>query len=235
MDVVLALGGMGTRLYEITKDLIPKPMVDCGGKPFLWFLLNYLRHNVPELKRFIFLTGHLRDHIGDYFGDSFSNIPIVYSIENRPLGTGGALREACINYSIGELIFLNGDTLHEIDYDALIGAYRSANNTNEEMVVVSSCKVDNVARYGALELSGSLVTNFREKGASSVSNYIYSGSTVMQGNQILAPRYSPISDFSKEFLSPLAEERMLKAHIDSGYFVDIGIPQDYFSFCQRLI
>ncbi|MAJ85350.1 MAG: hypothetical protein CL687_00030 [Candidatus Pelagibacter sp.] len=234
MDVVLALGGMGTRLYGITKDLIPKPMVDCGGKPFLWFLLNYLRHNVPELKRFIFLTGHLGDHIKDYFSDSFSKIPIVYSTEDRLLGTGGALREACINFSIGELIFLNGDTLHEIDYAALIGAYRASNQTNEGMVVISSCKVDNVARYGALELSGSLVTNFREKGDSSVGNLIYSGSAVMQSKQILAPRYSSIRDFSKEFLSPLAEERMLEAHIDPGYFVDIGIPKDYISFCQRL-
>jgi D-glycero-alpha-D-manno-heptose 1-phosphate guanylyltransferase len=234
MDVVLALGGMGTRLHGVTKDLLPKPLVDCGGKPFLWLLLNYLRQNVPELKRFIFLTGHLGGSIRDYFGDCFSEIPIMYSTEDRPLGTGGALRQACLDYSIGELIFLNGDTLHEIDYAALIGAYRAANQTHAGRVVISSCKVDRVDRYGALELSGSLVTNFREKGASSLSNLIYSGSAVMQGNQILAPSYSSIKDFSKEFLSPMAGERMLEAYIDHGYFVDIGIPQDYFLFCERL-
>jgi NDP-sugar pyrophosphorylase family protein len=56
----------------------------------------------------------------------------------------------------------------------------------------------------------------------------------MHGNQIAAPRYSSIQDFSKEFLSPMASERMLEVYIDNGYFVDIGIPQDYFQFCERL-
>lgn len=234
MDVVIALGGMGTRLHEVTKDLIPKPMVECAGKPFLWFLLKYLRNNVSDLKRFIFLTGHLGSSIKDYFGDSFTGIPILYSIEDHPLGTGGALRMACLNYSIGELIFLNGDTLHEIDYTALIAVYRATNQTNTGRVVISSCRVDRVDRYGALELSGSLVKNFCEKGASSPSNLIYSGSTIMHGNQILASSYSSIKDFSKEFLSPMASERMLEAYIDKGYFVDIGIPQDYFQFCERI-
>jgi D-glycero-alpha-D-manno-heptose 1-phosphate guanylyltransferase len=234
MDVVLALGGMGTRLHEVTRDLLPKPMVDCGGKPFLRLLLKYLRNNISDLKRFIFLTGHLGDSIKDYFGDSFKGIPILYSIEDHPLGTGGALRMACLNYSIGELIFLNGDTLHEIDYPALIAAYHAANQTNTGRVVISSCRVNRVDRYGALELSGSLVKNFCEKGASPPSDLIYSGSTVMHGNQIAAPRYSSIQDFSKEFLSPMASERMLEVYIDNGYFVDIGIPQDYFQFCERL-
>jgi NDP-sugar pyrophosphorylase family protein len=234
MDVVIALGGMGTRLHEVTKDLIPKPMVECAGKPFLWFLLKYLLNNVSDLKRFIFLTGHLGSSIKDYFGDSFKGIPILYSIEDYPLGTGGALRMACLNYSIGELIFLNGDTLHEIDYTALIAVYRATNQTNTGRVVISSCRVDRVDRYGALELSGSLVKNFCEKGASSPSNLIYSGSTIMHGNQILASSYSSIKDFSKEFLSPMASERMLEAYIDKGYFVDIGIPQDYFQFCERI-
>jgi len=234
MDVVLALGGMGTRLHEVTRDLLPKPMVDCGGKPFLWLLLKYLRNNVPNLKRFIFLTGHLGDSIKDYFGDSFKEIPILYSTEDHPLGTGGALRMACLNYSIGELIFLNGDTLHEIDYGALIAAYHAANQTNAGRVLISSCRVEKVDRYGALELSGSSVKNFCEKGANSPSNLIYSGSTVMHGNQIAAPSYSSIQDFSKEFLSPMASERKLEAYIDNGYFVDIGIPQDYFQFCERL-
>ena len=56
----------------------------------------------------------------------------------------------------------------------------------------------------------------------------------MHGNQILASSYSSIKDFFKRFLSPMASERMLEAYIDKGYFVDIGIPQDYFQFCERI-
>ena len=65
-QAVILCGGLGTRLLPITKNT-PKPMVDCNGKPFLWYLLSYL--NKQNIKKVLLLTGYLSNQIVNYFGN----------------------------------------------------------------------------------------------------------------------------------------------------------------------
>ena len=71
MEVIVLVGGLGTRLKEVTKDL-PKPMVDVQGKPFLYHLINYVsKFNVSKI---ILATGYKSKLIQDYFGQKFKGI-----------------------------------------------------------------------------------------------------------------------------------------------------------------
>lgn len=97
-QVVILAGGLGTRLRNVLQD-IPKPMADIQGKPFLEYLLKLLVQN--GYHNFLFLVGYKNGIIKDYFGDgSKFGVSIDYSNEESPLGTGGALFNAWMNYQM---------------------------------------------------------------------------------------------------------------------------------------
>lgn len=106
-------GGKGTRLVNVTKDEIPKPMVQLCGKPLLQYVIENLR--AGGVTNFFISVGHLHEHIMNYFGDgSKFNVHIEYIIETEPLGSGGALYylKGKVN---GDFVACNGDTLFNID------------------------------------------------------------------------------------------------------------------------
>lgn len=106
-------GGKGTRLLNVTKDEIPKPMVLLCGKPLLEYVIDNLR--LGGITNFFISVGHLREHIINYFGNGEKfGVHIEYIIEDEPLGSGGALYflRGKVN---GDFVACNGDTLFNID------------------------------------------------------------------------------------------------------------------------
>lgn len=90
MEVIILAGGFGTRLQSVVKD-IPKPMADINGYPFLKYVFDYLsKYNITKV---ILSVGYKQEIIKEYFETSYKNINIVYSTENNPLGTGGAIKK----------------------------------------------------------------------------------------------------------------------------------------------
>lgn len=232
IDIVLALGGFGTRLVGVTNDLVPKPMVNCHGRPFLSHLLEYLHGEIVGIGRYVFLTGHLGGEIRDYYGESYRGVPIDYLHEDQPLGTGGAVRRACELLPLTDFIYLNGDTLHEVDYRKFIKSYFEGESGGP---IISAFEMADAGRYGSISLRGTRVTEFHEKKINIEKKLIFSGSAILNSDHILAVEFAEIRDFSTDFLSAYAKKNELHAVIDQGYFVDIGIPDDYFSFCERVI
>ena len=89
MKAVIMAGGKGTRLKEMTKDEIPKPMVKIFEKPILEYQIDVLKEN--GLKDIIIVIGYLGDKIKQYFKDGkYFGVNITYIEENEPLGTAGA-------------------------------------------------------------------------------------------------------------------------------------------------
>lgn len=122
MQAVILVGGKGERLKPLT-DRIPKPMVDVAGKPFLEHLVILLKKN--GVKRFLFLAGYLGDIISDYFGNGNKwGVTIDYSFEDKPMGTGGALRLAMDKLD-EDFLLLFGDSYLPIDYMRMASEYRS--------------------------------------------------------------------------------------------------------------
>ena len=89
MQAVIMAGGKGTRLAELTRDEIPKPMVELAGKPLLLWQIERLKEN--GIQDILLVIGHLGSVIRDYSGDgSRFGVRIRYFEEKEPLGTAGS-------------------------------------------------------------------------------------------------------------------------------------------------
>ena len=89
MEAVILAGGLGTRLSHIVSD-VPKPMAPINGEPFLKYVIDYLLEK--GVNHIILAVGYKANSIQSYFGDTYRSIKITYSIEDIPLGTGGAIK-----------------------------------------------------------------------------------------------------------------------------------------------
>lgn len=112
MQAVIMAGGQGTRLRELTKDLIPKPMIEIAGKPLLQWQIENLKAN--GFDDIIVVVGHLGDLILDKFGDT-----VKYFEEDEPLGTAGAL-PMIEDLLDKEFALIYGDLFFDIDFQRMI-------------------------------------------------------------------------------------------------------------------
>jgi len=159
--IFVLAGGMGTRLRTVVADR-PKVMADIGGRPFLDFILDYLRSQGAE--EVTLLTGYLGSMISSHYGSSYRSISLTYSQEPSPLGTGGAVKLA-LKQSVGThkaCMVLNGDTYFPANLKRLLGKCEFSSN------YVLTTQVADVSRFGSLGVSHETgkVTAFMEKGAS---------------------------------------------------------------------
>ena len=91
MEGIVLAGGFGTRLRQVVPDL-PKAMAPVSGRPFLEIVLAGL--SGKGFRRLVLSLGYMAETVVRHFGDRFAQMDLVYEIEDRPLGTGGALRRA---------------------------------------------------------------------------------------------------------------------------------------------
>ena len=166
MKTIILVGGMGTRLQSVVKD-VPKPMADINGKPFLEYLMqNMLNFGTTE---FILCTGYKHEVIIDYFKDNFKGIPVKYSIEEELLGTGGAIKQAFDMFEIDNAIVLNGDTFVKMDYAKF---YQKMFG---EKLGLSLKYVNNASRYGLVKTLQDRVIEFTEKKDTDEEGFINAG------------------------------------------------------------
>lgn len=223
MQVVILAGGLGTRLRPVVNDR-PKPMAEINGRPFL----EYVIKNFTEsgFTRFLILVGYKGDQITSYFGDgSAMGATITYSIESGPLGTGGALKNAWQKLD-DRFMFANGDTMFAINYEKFL-----ASHLERRSDLTIACRwISNNTRYG------NIVTNTDGK-ILSFANTQNPENTLINGGCYAIEKsclnFSAIPQafsFEKDYLPPLVKRRNCHAFVDSGYFMDIGIPEDLAKF-----
>lgn len=217
-EAIVLAGGQGTRLRSVVSD-VPKPMALIQGKPFLEILIEtFYRKGV---KHFILLVGYLSDVIIKHFTDRYSNIHISFSIEDEPLGTGGAIRYAMRKLDSTHALILNGDSLFDVDLTAVDGF---VSTTNEP--IIFGRQVDDVSRYGQILYEGSKMKGYLEKNGSG-PGCVNGGVYVFHKN--LLNDFEPNKKFSVEeaFFSKIPHEQDANLIISDGYFIDIGIPESY--------
>jgi D-glycero-alpha-D-manno-heptose 1-phosphate guanylyltransferase len=219
MQAVILAGGFGTRLKSIIPDL-PKPMAPIGDKPFLAFLLDYL--SSQGIREIVLSVGYKHDVIMNYFGDSYAKLSIQYSVEDKPLGTGGAIKKA-LTYTKADLTFiLNGDSFLQVDYNALL---QQQQKSNAKFMLVLKHVAD-VSRYGAVNVKDNQVISFFEKGKAGpgmISTGVYLGSREFFNSFDLPETFSVETDFLHRYIDSIKAE----AFFADNYFVDIGVPDDY--------
>jgi NDP-sugar pyrophosphorylase family protein len=216
--VVLA-GGFGTRLRAVVSDR-PKPMALIRGRPFLELLLDRLvDQEVPQI---VLAVGFMADTVIAHFGGAYRNVPVVYSIEEVPLGTGGGLRQALERVDAPEFIVLNGDTWSAFDVRGMLAAHHK----DAAALSMGVVNVDDVARYGALEVQGNRVCAIREKGDAGpglINAGIYLFSPAARALLPSLPAFS----LERDFLIPTLDKlRPLPYELDPP-FIDIGLPEDF--------
>ena len=90
-------------------------MAPVAGRPFLFYVINYLRSQ--GIEKFIFSLGYKHEVIEEYLNDQFSTLNYQCSIEEEPLGTGGAIRLACQKATEKNVLVVNGDTLFKVNVE----------------------------------------------------------------------------------------------------------------------
>lgn len=195
-------------------------MAGVGERPFLAYVLDQLA--AAGFASVVLAVGYRHEPIRAYFGASYGGVAVSYSVEAEPLGTGGAIRLACGRVRAADVFVLNGDTYLGLDYRAMLAAHRES----KALLTMAVCEVDDVARFGALEVEDGIVRGFREKGRSG-TGWI-NGGTYVLGEEVRArlPRQGAFS-FEQQLLVPQVAELRPLAFAASGPFIDIGIPEDY--------
>jgi D-glycero-alpha-D-manno-heptose 1-phosphate guanylyltransferase len=218
MKAIILLGGFGTRLRSVLSD-VPKPMAPIGGKPFLAYLLDYLKSQ--GIVSVIFSVHFLREQIQTYFGYEYSGVRITYATEDEPLGTGGAIAHS-LSFIDGDspVFVLNGDTFVQLDYRAMFNAAEST------VLTMALRAVDDCSRYGKVMLEQGLIREFREKGEVG-AGYINAGVYLIQPHLFAHYPLPKQFSFEKDFLFPYLDMLRPRAFIANDYFIDIGIPEDY--------
>jgi NDP-sugar pyrophosphorylase family protein len=124
MQALILAGGLGRRLAPLTND-VPKPLIPVAGKPILVRQIEWLKEQ--GITDFILAVGHLRARIFEALGDGRKlGIRIVYSVEEEPLGTAGAIRNAEPFIDGEEFLALNGDVVSDLRVKPLIEALKDA-------------------------------------------------------------------------------------------------------------
>jgi D-glycero-alpha-D-manno-heptose 1-phosphate guanylyltransferase len=219
MEAIILAGGFGTRLKSVVTD-VPKPMAPINGQPFLAFLLSYLEKQGFE--KVILSVGYRHEVIIAYFKDRFRKIQVSYSVEHEPLGTGGAIKKA-LGLLESQLVFiLNGDTFLEMDFCDMLSAHRESHAD----VTLALKQVSDVSRYGHVLTEGQRIIAFHEKGATGCG-FINGGVYLLSANLFDRFDLPDTFSFEKDFLYPRCGELLLHGFSADGYFIDIGVPEDY--------
>jgi D-glycero-alpha-D-manno-heptose 1-phosphate guanylyltransferase len=216
---IILAGGLGTRLRPVINDL-PKPMAPVNGKPFLHYIFQYLvRQQITET---VLAVGYKYERIKEFFGEEYLGIKIRYSFEEEPLGTGGGIKKAFD--LVDDCAFvLNGDTFFDVPLQDLMNFYFDSATD----AVFSLKQLNNFDRYGTVKLNNeNRIVEFVEK--KFIAEGLINGGVYFFSKQLFektetAEKFS----FEKDILERYAAELKFSGKVFEGYFIDIGIPEDY--------
>jgi len=218
MEAIVLAGGLGSRLGSAIEGM-PKALAPVGGRPFLELLLKRLQQQ--NVRRVILSVGHLAGMIREHFGEQFDGLELTYAVEDKPLGTGGAALKA-LTMALDRYVFiLNGDTVVDLDYAAMLSRHIDAGvKASIAVIEVADC-----TRFGHILIEEDRIVGFAEKGQSGPGRI--SAGVYIVDRDIFKPYNMPTAfSLEKEFFEPHIKDLCPFAFLTSGYFIDIGIPDD---------
>ncbi len=220
MKAFVLAGGLGTRLKPRFGDL-PKPLAPIAGKPFLARQLEWLAGH--RIRRAVILAGHGAPQLKAELGDAAAGVALEWSVEEEPLGTGGALRLAT-PFVVGPSLVVNGDTLAEGDPWAL----ERDRWERGALGAVALYEVPDARARGRVETQADdRITRFVEKDGA------WTGPAWVNGGvYAFAPAFWRVlpagaSSLERDVLPGLAARGLIHGRRCAGRFWDIGTPEDW--------
>jgi len=218
-EAIILAGGLGTRLRSAIGDL-PKPLAPVGGRPFLQLLLSSLSR--AGIDRVVLSLGHGAQPIRERFA-TCTHPHLTFAIEETPLGTGGAIRDSQRQIRGDHAFVLNGDTFVNLDFTAMEIAFKAARTK----LAVALKRVPDVSRYGAVLVESSRVTGFVEKGLCHEDGLINAGVYLASRDLFEGTALPDSFSFERDFLPTNLTRLDALGFITDGFFIDIGVPEDY--------
>jgi len=217
MNAIILCGGLSTRLGDITKD-IPKVLLDIGGRTVLNWQLRALKR--AGFTSVVLAAGHLADVLRAEVGDEREGLRISYAIEDKKLGTGGAIKNALsmVEHPDQPTIILNGDVLSGADLSEMVGAMPASSKG-----LLLATRVDDVSTYGTLVYNEQReLKEFREKEKQHKPGYINGG--VYFFHPRVVEHFPHVDTFSIEY-DVLPYVDTLHVYESDAPWVDVGVPE----------
>ena len=218
---ILLVGGFGTRLMPLTKHT-PKPMLTIAGLPVTEHQLAMARN--AGITTVVLATSYLSELFTPYFGDGSKwGMKLIYAVEEKPLGTGGAIANAAQLLDTQEsIVVFNGDVLSSHNLKEQIRQHEA----NHADVTLHLTTVEDARAYGCVPTdSNGRVTAFLEKMDSPVTNMINAGCYVFNPAVIKAISLNTVISIEREtFPELISKDAKVFGFIDSAYWLDIGTP-----------
>lgn len=227
MQAILLAGGLGTRLRSVVSDR-PKPMALIEGKPFMEYVVHELsRYGIRDI---VFAVGYKGTMVEEFFGDGKAfGITASYAYEEELLGTAGAIKNAGKQIYEDWFFVLNADTFYQLDYRRLMEV-RDRRSLDFALVLR---QVPDVSRYGRAVLVQDMLAEFNEKTTRPVPGTINGGVYLMK-RELLAEipegKVSLENEMIPKWMGMEKAGRRLGGIVNDGYFIDIGVPEDYYRF-----
>ncbi|MBU6235999.1 MAG: nucleotidyltransferase family protein, partial [Alphaproteobacteria bacterium] len=216
--VVLMVGGLGSRLGDLTKDC-PKPLLAVGDKPILETIIE--NFSAQGFRNIVLALNYKGEMIADYFGDGSRNkVNIKYLWEDKPLGTAGALSLLAAPQT-APMIIMNGDVLTQMRFGPMVD-YHDASG---KMATMCIREFKFQVPFGVVRHTGNTVMDIVEKPEESFM--------VSAGINVLDPsalQYIPKNtkfDMPDLFKAMIADQKDVGAYAIREYWIDIGRREEY--------
>lgn len=220
IDVIILCGGLGKRLQRVVKD-IPKPMAKIKQRPFLDILIGFIFSY--GFKRFILCTGYKADTIERYYRQRYNNLIIEFSREEKPLGTGGAIKNAENYIKSSPFLVANGDSFCKINLKEFVDFHLK----KEALISIAVTSADVCDDYGIINTNDlHRIIEFNEKTKGYKNHLINAGFYLLQREVFsLMPKKDNFS-IERDFF-PKIIKKNLYAFETQESLIDIGTPERY--------
>jgi mannose-1-phosphate guanylyltransferase len=244
MKGVIIAGGFGTRLRPLTYSR-PKHLLPVGNRPFLEYQVDLLRrHGVTEI---VFATNYLADQIEGHFGNgSAFGVTMRYALEQEPLGTAGAIKNAASLLPGDRVVVLNGDILTDFDVGQVVAFHQEKG----AQATIALRAVERPHAFGVLDTDGDgRVSAWREPTEeekkrvatnpgppTGESDYINAGIYVLEPQVIeQIPAGRPVSIERETYPGLIASGAPVYGIAPTGYWMDIGRPEQYLAANEAVL
>jgi D-glycero-alpha-D-manno-heptose 1-phosphate guanylyltransferase len=220
---IILAGGAGTRLRHLLGDT-PKSLAPVNGKPFLHYLLQHLW--LQGFEHLILATGMGGETVAEgamQWAAAHQPCRISISQESEPLGTGGAIMQALRYVEEENVLVVNGDTFFDCHFRNALPLHLDS-NASCTMLLLPMPQPD---RYGtvALNTEGKVIA-FHEK-QPLAEGLINTGAYWINTAAMSQQQFPGAFSWENEFLAKAADKGLIAAYESGGYFIDIGVPEDY--------
>ena len=224
-DVVILAGGLGKRLKPVTGGA-QKVLARIGDRPFLEILIDYIASQGGT--RFILCVGHGSEEVEAYFKNKYIDREIIFSREETPLGTGGAIKQGSRHVKTGRFLAMNGDCFCVIDYLRLI-AFHQKHKANATIAIT---KLPDVRDYGSIIINEKRqIIAFKEKSTLVRAGFINTGTYCLNRDVFNLTQTPQKFSIEYDFFPHLVGKRFYAFEVENR-FIDIGTP-DRYSWAQE--